>query len=236
MNVRCSRCKCPIIGTFTFVFVARTESSYDVTIHSQYLMMTTLYHPPLLTRFRWNIYIYILVSRFSRPTTDPRRTLGFRHAPGRTGNIQKHPAQQASHDVQRYIVQGDTSCLQKVHARCNYTIFLFTTIYNRSYHCYFVGPVFVSRTRLSLHYYKYLFRRIRGLGDLTTRHFEGREPREFGKTFEYLSQRPQLLSLPSAQHLNANLSLSPPSIQLLCFRTCVICDRTHGGGEKGVIV
>lgn len=85
----------------------------------------------------------------------------YRYAPGRTGNIQKHTAQQASHDVQCHAVQGDTSCLQKVHARCNYTIFLLTSIYNCSY---LVG-IFVSRTKHKPHY-KYQCRRIRGLGDL----------------------------------------------------------------------
>lgn len=86
----------------------------------------------------------------------------YRYAPGRTGNIQKHTAQQASHDVQCHAVQGDTSCLQKVHARCNYTIFLLTSIYNCSY---LVG-IFVSRTKHKPHHYKYQCRRIRGLGDL----------------------------------------------------------------------
>lgn len=88
----------------------------------------------------------------------------YRYAPGRTGNIQKHTAQQASHDVQCHAVQGDTSCLQKIHARCNYTIFLFTSIYCNCSYLYAVG-IFVSRTKLRPRY-KYQCRRIRGLGDL----------------------------------------------------------------------
>lgn len=85
----------------------------------------------------------------------------YRYASRCTGNIQKHTTQQTSDDVQCHVVQGDTSCLQKIHARCNYTIFLFTSIYDCSY---FVGSVFISRTKLSPHYkYRWRFRRLGSL-------------------------------------------------------------------------
>ena len=35
------------------------------------------------------------------------------------GNLPKHPPWKASDDVQCNIEQGNTSCLQEIHARCN---------------------------------------------------------------------------------------------------------------------